>query len=1090
MKKITLLLFVIFSGQLFAADMIYAWGYGDILGQALTAVKFTFAHNDYAGIFKFALLIAVTMATISSAQLGMKGDMLSLPKLFAMSIGVSTLFITWKIDVVVKDVSTNQQYVVDGVPWAVAKPMVWFSGMEKHIGDIMETTFSVPSDISYSNGGFLSPFSTMDSAANARITDPNLFQSVDNFIIDCVAPDIASGYYDVTMLAHSEDLWAEFSDTNPARVTYYYKTGSTPQIETCADAYTKINSDLMTYTTGTGMASLGSMLGGYSGAQISSILGTSSNYFMNYSKSASSFLMQSIMLNQFNDTYKNWATTNGMAGDTVAYGVGKGEQTAQANMVISGVLGSKYIPVIKGILTVIIAGLTPIVALLLLTPLFWKILSGYLLTMVWLSLWHVGEVLLNFIVLVKASNYMQSVVNSNGVYNMVSKPVVDGSFINYVNMASSMYWMIPTIAAVIVGGFSYMAFQGMTGGMTARVARGEGASMEAAAGVATLGNVTMGNTRSNQQMSANNMSAGQNYNLSNTASLENGSNVVNTNTNNSNSYRLGGMRMTSGSSYTSSGNIDTFSSGLSMTSEDGKTTIAGGSGSQLKNGEKYQGDFTTMRDGVMMKEHYEQGILKSSDTTLKGGFTSHYEDRDGSKQTTIANKELGASITYDTENGRVLGQTGNAIAITKGFTKALEESTGESTKASLTSTIEKMKSGQKVDSDGIQYVASTLWAAANQNSHVSSHAREQAVSDIRTTLESTAENHSKGNQEAWKETKAAQKTNATQLESGITLTAGVSTDDAAIGKLASAALGAKAGMNASAGIKNAHIDQNSVTFDYGNGVSKSYEISQSFKNDHAKAMANIVKDSVVDSSTSSTTNTNSLGATGSSGSTSSSTLGMSYKGSEGYGEELVRNFVEKTAQSVSVSDQKALQNKILSEYLNEKSGDYLGGRAALIQDYLSAKDSTMADFEKYARNYTGLQNQPTGVLSSDSREKLVEGAGTVGLVKNQTAGAESAFINSPTGASLGAARNALGGGGGVPTVDASNPTDSAWMDAQNNSFASTKQEGDFKYQHFDLSGSVKHLSESIGGTDKLKGAGNSPAQKIDDLLDDAMKKLK
>ncbi|WP_281047842.1 hypothetical protein [Sulfuricurvum kujiense] len=44
------------------------------------------------------------------------------------------------------------------------------------------------------------------------------------------------------------------------------------------------------------------------------------------------------------------------------------------------------------------------------------------------------------------------------------------------------------------------------------------------------------------------------------------------------------------------------------------------------------------------------------------------------------------------------------------------------------------------------------------------------------------------------------------------------------------------------------------------------------------------------------------------------------------------------------------------------------------------------------------------------------------------------------------------------------------MDAQNNSFATAKQEGDFKYQHFDLTGSAKHLSESIGGFDKLKGA--------------------
>ncbi|MFA6396541.1 MAG: conjugal transfer protein TraG N-terminal domain-containing protein, partial [Sulfurimonas sp.] len=436
-KRLLFLLLVIFSSQLLAADVIYAWGYGDILEKTLVAVNFTFAHSDYAGIFKFALLLSLSMALITSAQLGMKGDMLSLPKLFFISFGVSAVFITYKIDVVVHDVSTNQNYVVNQVPWAVAKPMVFFSGIEKHIGEIMETSFAVPGDISYSTGGFLSPFGIMDAAGGAKITDPNLFQSVDNFIIDCVVPDIQIGYLDVSTLAHSSDLWGEFSHSNPARVTYYYKSGRTPVagIETCTDAYNLINTDITTYTNGAGMDSLAAMLGGYTGTQVASILGTSSSYFMNYSSSAQSYLKQSIILNQFNSTYQNYSAMNGMGGSSTAYGVGKADQTAQANMIISGILGTKYVPILRGILTVIVMALTPILALMLLTPMFWKILSGYLVTLVWLSLWHVGEVILNFIILVKASHYMVSVVDANGMYSMVSKPVVDGSFMSYVQMA-------------------------------------------------------------------------------------------------------------------------------------------------------------------------------------------------------------------------------------------------------------------------------------------------------------------------------------------------------------------------------------------------------------------------------------------------------------------------------------------------------------------------------------------------------------------------------------------------------------------------------------------------------------------------------
>jgi hypothetical protein len=1000
LKKLLFLLLVIFSSQLFAAEMIYAWGYGDILEKTLNAVKFTFAHNDYAGIFKFALLMALIMALISSAQLGMKGDMLALPKLFAMSLGVSALFVTYKIDVVVKDVNTNQNYVIDQVPWAIAKPMSWFSGMEKRIGDIMETTFAVPGDISYSSGGFLSPFGIMDAAGEAKITDPNLFQSIDNFIIDCVTPDITTGYYDVTTLAHSEDLWAEFADTNPARVVYYYKTGEAPQIETCADAYTKINSDLVTYTSGTGMTSLGAMLGGYTGVQVAGILGTSSNYFMNYSRSAQSYLKQSIMINQFNDTYSNYSAANGMTGDSVAYGVGKGDQTAQANMVISGILGSKYIPVIKGILTVIITGLTPIVALMLLTPMFWKILSGYLLTMVWLALWHIGEVLLNFIILVKASSYMQVVTDSNGMYNMVSKPVVDGSFIAYVNMAGSMYWMIPSIAGLIVGGFSYMAMSGLAGAGKGSVDAGpRGAASEVAGGEAKLGNITMGNTRNNQEMYASNRTFGNANSMMNTFDSKSGFDGSSVNTSNTNEgLNVGGKHLTGNAKVNSDGNYKTLDSDFNYNYKDASGNLNTGT---IKAGSKID-----QNDNIILGSRIETSANGVTTTETYGGngggkygnLLSQTIEGNGTKTTNTFHGGIATSFIEGANKSGSVSTIGNgedAIITSASGTMGVKDSSGkiinnqrmQALETNVFDGLTHMLNGTKIKGSGIEIAASQIAAASKTNAKLKSQITSagetavatdsQAIATVGTTEESTQ----------WSNMDKTETSNA--LTNTLTKLAAPALKKIGLSQDRLDKLGISGVFQMSDGTIVAQTDTGGKKFSLSNSAQSAYNKSTSTS--YLESVANTKQEQ--------NSMTNSRGKTAKSTDNTAMQAGLTAQHVATAARKLSESYVETIQKDSGLDSSGKKMAEFLNDYIAENKEQYssqYGNGATGMRNAWAVQDKQLLDnFSQYALGRLGLAEEPKPIMNTVDENLLKkEGEKATEFVKKEKVLAKSkeAFV--------------------------------------------------------------------------------------------------
>lgn len=524
MRKYFLFFILLSHTLLFSAETIYAWGYGDILGQTLRAVKFTFASGGFLDAWKITMALILLWATTSSSfgMLSSGYAWAKAPKVLILSTGIWAVFIQSNIDVYIDDrANPNNNMSIAAVPWGVAYPMAKFSQLEKDFSATMETMFSLPADISHSNSGMLTPISIFNAATQHKIVDPNLFLNVNNYIIECVMPDIETGYKNYQDIVSSDTLWTYFGDTNPAIFAMYRNDDGSQSLRDCQQFYTEITGKVNTYVsnTGKGMEYLSKSIGTISATTVSSVLGTSANWLMGTSTNAQALLLQTTSMNMFSDAYIQYAALNSQSSQDSAYYAAKAQSMAESNAYLTGYLGRTFIPVVKGILTTILMALTPIMPLLMLTPMTFTVLLGFIGSLLWLSLWHIGEIVLNFIILVKAQNNMTDI----GRYNFEVKGLIDSQAQNYIYMADSLYMYIPFIAAFVVGGFAWSGLRAI--GASAAGAVGTGGSFaarEMGNADVSFGKRAYNTTSANSNNLTNNLGMGRQENIIDKFNAEHG----------------------------------------------------------------------------------------------------------------------------------------------------------------------------------------------------------------------------------------------------------------------------------------------------------------------------------------------------------------------------------------------------------------------------------------------------------------------------------------------------------------------------------------------------------------------------------------
>lgn len=485
---------------------VYAWGYGDVLENILRGIAWLFDPSGGLMVMLGKITILIGFIAVLLSYFGDYGqrDPLRILKFYVLAIGVWTLFMQVKTTVQIDDIQDNQSRVVQNVPYAIAYPLAFTSQVQKAVAQTLDQVFGLPDDCGYSKTGMLGCVGVVNSALSMRITDPYLYQSFNQFITNCVYTNILDGTYNLEDLQTSQNLLTYMgSSLHPARFTKVYADAECQWTDSgcspckagcsmdCPSAYNYLINQLYNYANYQALNALAYATGMTTSA-VSQALNTAPPYLLNVSQTGQSLLLQSIAMNHLGEAYLRWAEANLAPG--VGYAVGVAQRQVEAQGISSYFVAGKYLPVLRGILIVLLAGFTSALFILLLTPMAVRALTGYMILFLWTILWSVGDALLNAIIHVKLHGATSFSSLGQGGLTLMTLPVVQQSAMDYISMAGQFYWMIPTLALLASTGFSIHAMNSLSGAVSSPAQSGTAsASSQVAQGNLGGGNVSWNN---------------------------------------------------------------------------------------------------------------------------------------------------------------------------------------------------------------------------------------------------------------------------------------------------------------------------------------------------------------------------------------------------------------------------------------------------------------------------------------------------------------------------------------------------------------------------------------------------------------------
>ena len=478
------LLFLLFVDFSFAG-IVHTWHYGSALADTLTSISAYIGSPAFEAVFKFVILLSVILLLLRLASFF--GDIrsanpMSLGTFYVVVILVSAVLLNTRVSTTVVDECRGTSHTIDDVPWLVAKPVEWFSMLEKEIRNGMVQYFSVP-DSFKRNDGCWTGYEILKPAVTYDAKDPYLRLSMNNYIKDCVVPNIMAGDLDRFALVNSRDLWNDFACTvgqicAALFTTYYSSTFPEGIVDGCPNVYARISFDLLNeyqraYDSirdkifGTGST--------VSSTVIPSYLADASSFLMAVGLTGDNLIRQAIAIQQLNQVSAEFATA-------VAYQERYLSALARINMLDFGRGGT--IGALKGVIMTVFSGLIPIMGLLFVSPVGRKVFYVFLTIPAWLGMWSVAEVS------VVAS--LNSFIGKNDRFDFVLSDIdrMNLVFNKAAQISSLMSDYIPLLTFMLVSGSMYAMVQ-FAKGMTATLSDQHGAKVMAS------GNFDAGNIRVN-----------------------------------------------------------------------------------------------------------------------------------------------------------------------------------------------------------------------------------------------------------------------------------------------------------------------------------------------------------------------------------------------------------------------------------------------------------------------------------------------------------------------------------------------------------------------------------------------------------------
>ncbi|ENS8960609.1 conjugal transfer protein TraG N-terminal domain-containing protein, partial [Neisseria gonorrhoeae] len=411
-------------------------------------------------------------------------------------------------------------YTVGNVPVGLAYMGYFVSSFGQSITRKAEQVNHLPDDLNYSRTGMLFGTRLMENIREARIPDAQLTQDWALFMYQCSFFDMnLYHFYNVQDLAQSADILATLTHTNQALFTNVSQIASRrgnmlqyngkSKTMTCNEAAKELKDRTRFYSK--------NYLPGYIADRVFAGLGTNSaginrvNALVTLGNSSFQYLLDNARF----DTLKNIEQAamvevirqagiiNGQRNRNPAAVQQAFAQVQARNQYIAAQktgssMASWNLPLIRSAAEAILIGLFPFVMILAMLGgiMAFRLLSFYMMSMLWIQLWAPVASIINMIMTMNAKRLF-SVEAANGVITPGTGDTLLMAAADAQAAAGAAMWLIPVIAgALAMGGRSLM--NGMMGMTSSAKSTGEAAGSQVGSGNYSAGNMNYNNSNANK----------------------------------------------------------------------------------------------------------------------------------------------------------------------------------------------------------------------------------------------------------------------------------------------------------------------------------------------------------------------------------------------------------------------------------------------------------------------------------------------------------------------------------------------------------------------------------------------------------------
>ncbi|EJA3367933.1 conjugal transfer protein TraG N-terminal domain-containing protein [Campylobacter jejuni] len=440
------------------SNLIYTWGYGDVMNEIMQAVKGITTETDY--IVNAALAISLLLFSIKKAMDGQTNPVFEFGKMFMLFAVVWYMFLRAPNDnnhrFMIYDEVTSKDYVISQIPIGIGKSFALMTQFEKVILEAMEKHFSTPQSTNFSNAGLgfsLQVMSTLPSVKLSAI-DATLQKNIDFYFRNCVSVGILLNQQGRNLFQNSDNLMQDLFTNigNGSQLTPLFENNNNIEKQSvvpCSDAGPQIV-EMIKNDTDEAMKIHAALLGMANDmANYEQKFLGAAQIYNEQAVSARSYLQQSMIMLASQDAIINTAKSVGLNPASVAANTAYADQQFYASMQAQGHLAQTYLPLAKAYLTAIIIGLSWLVALLSIVFGSYAHIKMFFTLCIWIVLWTPILCIINFINDFNLMNVAQVITGGKAALSLGDNILIFKEVANRSNFMNYLVMSTPVLAYAI-----------------------------------------------------------------------------------------------------------------------------------------------------------------------------------------------------------------------------------------------------------------------------------------------------------------------------------------------------------------------------------------------------------------------------------------------------------------------------------------------------------------------------------------------------------------------------------------------------------------------------------------------------------------